>query len=863
VEVKEMSKKIKAMLIASFLIAGFVSQAFGSGPWDSERNRYADSFWWGGETEIRLINPTTGDTLLLSPTYFLITDGTDSTWANKDTVSTHISISDTLVTGWVLAYMVVETDTLKTWEDPQITVLDIMVHVYDVILDSTGAAGESPRLILQDGDGKQLVLQKLNTGQANIINDEGAIYFMPSNDVDDYLTVTTTSNVVEIGTASGGGDGDLELDPAGGHILPGGDNEDTFGRADTRLADGFFNKISLGDTTTGDADAIIYFADDASAVAETLMWDDGLDAFSLSDEFVQPTATPVIILSDTDINTDVTTQAEMADSAAVHAYTEADGDGRIDIVAKDGDELQLYHDGTDTKIISSSGDIILDPAGNNVLPGSDDADTFGRPDTRWADSYSNRISLGDTTTGDADAIIYFADDASATAESFMWDDSEDLFNLSDDLDVDSTIVVGTHLLPDSDEGAAIGQDGNRFTITFTDTLALGDTTWGDHDALIVAAGDGDYALHTWGYDDGEDAWHTTDNVKYPAIEKSYSDSAVVLDYFQLQCDMIFNAATYKIGDASNPVDSLFVNHVVVDSSVVADSLNARFAVFDSVDVGFVMADSMVVDSLDVRYAVFDSVKADVGNFSFVTADSMVVDSLDVRYAVFDSVRIVGDLTVLGDDILATTNTLGAIWVGDNMNYNPVVVSGDVSIVADGTVSITADSVGSAEIKTGAVGDDEIDYANVTLADFDYESNWKMWHSDGSGDVTELALGANGTFLESNAVDGAPAFRALTSDDLSDVASIAMLDEAETLTNNWTFNSGTNAQCDSVLLTAAADSIVVSNTMVTSQSYILLTPIDVAPVGHLIVKHRDTGTFTIWSSGNETVDVPVTYFIIKP
>jgi len=167
------------------------------------------------------------------------------------------------------------------------------------------------------------------------------------------------------------------------------------------------------------------------------------------------------------------------------------------------------------------------------------------------------------------------------------------------------------------------------------------------------------------------------------------------------------------------------------------------------------------------------------------------------------------------------------------------------------------------------------------------------------DIANSGAGAATLWIEGDQVN---------SGDLSDVASIGMLDEAEALTETWapstdegvdwgsstnkfnhvygdtahfnhyggnsaftigaagdtlTFSSGTNASCDSVLLTAAADSIIVTNTMVTGTSYILVTPIDVAPVGHLVIKHRAAGTFTIWSSGDESVDVPVAYFIMKP
>lgn len=44
-----------------------------------------------------------------------------------------------------------------------------------------------------------------------------------------------------------------------------------------------------------------------------------------------------------------------------------------------------------------------------------------------------------------------------------------------------------------------------------------------------------------------------------------------------------------------------------------------------------------------------------------------------------------------------------------------------------------------------------------LTQFVGNNTWKVWYSDGSGDVQELALGADGTFLKSNGVALAPSF----------------------------------------------------------------------------------------------------------
>ena len=51
------------------------------------------------------------------------------------------------------------------------------------------------------------------------------------------------------------------------------------------------------------------------------------------------------------------------------------------------------------------------------------------------------FALGDTTTGDIDAIIYFGDDGDVTAESFMWNDGDSKFELTDDIKIDGDVYT--------------------------------------------------------------------------------------------------------------------------------------------------------------------------------------------------------------------------------------------------------------------------------------------------------------------------------------------------------------------------------------------------------------------------------------
>ena len=65
------------------------------------------------------------------------------------------------------------------------------------------------------------------------------------------------------------------------------------------------------------------------------------------------------------------------------------------------------------------------------------------------------------------------------------------------------------------------------------------------------------------------------------------------------------------------------------------------------------------------------------------------------------VNVSGDLTITGDDLFMNTNTSGAALIGDGTNYNPVVISGDISIGTTGTAAIGSGVIVNADINASA------------------------------------------------------------------------------------------------------------------------------------------------------------------
>ena len=88
----------------------------------------------------------------------------------------------------------------------------------------------------------------------------------------------------------------------------------------------------------------------------------------------------------------------------------------------------------------------------------------------------------------------------------------------------------------------------------------------------------------------------------------------------------------------------------------------------------------------------------------------------------NNLTVTGDLTVSGDDITMATNTSGHIMVADGTNYNPVAVSGDVTISSAGAVTIANDAVETAMVNanviTGQTAETSVDSSNDLVLLYD-------------------------------------------------------------------------------------------------------------------------------------------------
>ena len=100
-----------------------------------------------------------------------------------------------------------------------------------------------------------------------------------------------------------------------------------------------------------------------------------------------------------------------------------------------------------------------------------------------------------------------------------------------------------------------------------------------------------------------------------------------------------------------------------------------------------------------------------------TSGNLIIKSGTTTALTFSGANatLAGDLTISGDDLTMGTNTSGAVLVADGTNFNPVVISGDISIGTTGTAAIGSDVIVNADINSSAaIADSKL--ATISTAD---------------------------------------------------------------------------------------------------------------------------------------------------
>ena len=113
-----------------------------------------------------------------------------------------------------------------------------------------------------------------------------------------------------------------------------------------------------------------------------------------------------------------------------------------------------------------------------------------------------------------------------------------------------------------------------------------------------------------------------------------------------------------------------------------------------------------------------------------------------------NLTIAGDLTISGDDLFMATNTSGHILVADGTNFNPVAISGDISINSSGAVAISSGVIVNDDIKSdAAIAISKLASSAITV-------------SDGTSN-TAVSLGSTITFAAGEGLDVAESSGTIT------------------------------------------------------------------------------------------------------
>jgi len=169
-----------------------------------------------------------------------------------------------------------------------------------------------------------------------------------------------------------------------------------------------------------------------------------------------------------------------------------------------------------------------------------------------------------------------------------------------------------------------------------------------------------------------------------------------------------------------------------------------------------------------------------------TSGNLIIKSGTTTALTFNGAdaTIAGDLTISGDDLTMATNTSGAALIGDGTNFNPVAISGDLTIGSDGAAAIGSGVVVNADINSSAaIAFSKM--ANLTTA--------RALVSDGSGDVSVSAV----TSTELGYLDGVSSAIQTQIDNIESGAITTIDDDNFTLQDNADTSKKAQFQCSGI------------------------------------------------------------------
>ena len=305
--------------------------------------------------------------------------------------------------------------------------------------------------------------------------------------------------------------------------------------------------------------------------------------------------------------------------------------------------------------------------------------------------------------------------------------------------VDGSTAATSTTLADADR-VVVNDNGTMVQVALTDFETYFEsaldtlsnvTTVGALNAGSITSGFG-------AIDNGSSAITTTGTVTYGNL----SDGSITITAFVDEDNMSSDSATLvptqqsvKAYVDSRASASLTLTNKTLTTPIIAEIDNSSDITLDAggdiildadgANIVFKDGGTSILDiannSSDVELTVSTADK----NFAIKGTDgSSAITAFDIDMALngkatfSGDVVVTGDLTVSGDDITMGTNTAGHVMVADGTNFNPVAVSGDVTINSAGAVTIANNAVETAMVNanviSGQTAETSIDNSNDTL-----------------------------------------------------------------------------------------------------------------------------------------------------
>ena len=384
---------------------------------------------------------------------------------------------------------------------------------------------------------------------------------------------------------------------------------------------------------------------------------------------------------------------------------------------------------------------------SNIIPDDDGTHDLGSSTKEWKDiyidgvAYLDEINFNGTAITSTAAELNILDGVTATASELNYSDtgaavgtvvaskvvtvdsnkdassfrnvtltgelSAATLDISSDVDID-----GTSNLDDTDIDGTLVVDGTNISLDSTSTLNIDNSNTSNGITIGTATSGVPISIG-----------HTTS-------ETTINDNLTVTG------DLTVSGTTTTVSSTTVAVaDSLL--KLAKDQGTSADAVDfgfyGQYGVGGTAKYAGVFRDQSVAGD---PFTFFDDLQAEPG--TTVNTGGTGYDLADIAAggATFaDDVVITGDLTVSGDDITMGTNTAGHVMVADGANFNPVAISGDVTIASSGAVTIASGAVETAMLNANVVSGQTA----ITSSDVNSSNDSLLLHDNDAGALKKVTV----------------------------------------------------------------------------------------------------------------------------